>query len=124
MHWWEFDIGWWYIRIFNLFGLASIKKVAPRPTQNKNKQALDLEAVRAIVSSRLHIMAKYTKHVTYPVLKTEMLHADRRYRLALKRVRKALVRERSRMTSLQLENLNSVLIENRQLKMFMNINNV
>ena len=115
-HWWEIDIGWWYIRLFSVFGLANIKKVAPRPTQNEDKQALDLDVVRAIVSSRLHIMANYAKHVTLPVLKTEMLQADQRYRMALKRVRKTLIRERSRMSSLQLENLNSVLLENRQLK--------
>lgn len=115
-HWWEIDIGWWYIRLFSMLGLANIKKVAPCPTQNDDKQALDLDAVRAIVSSRLHIMANYAKHVTIPVLKTEMLQADQRYRIALKRVRKTLIRERSRMSSLQLENLNSVLLENRQLK--------
>ena len=115
-HWWELDIGWWYIRLFSALRLARIKKVAPQPTLIKEKQALDLDAVRAIVSSRLHIMADYAQQVTIPVLKSEMMQADQRYRVALKRVRKALVRERSRMTKLQLENLNSVLVENRQLK--------
>ena len=45
-----------------------------------------------------------------------MLQADARYRAALKLVRKTLIRERSRMTTLQLENLNSILHENLQLK--------
>ena len=116
VHWWELDIGWWYIRLMSAAGLAKIKKVAPCPTRSDCKQSLDLEAVRAIVSSRLHIMAHYAKHVTLPVLKAEMVQADSRYRTVLKRVRKALIRERSRMTSLQLENLNVVLLENRQLE--------
>lgn len=115
-HWWEVDIGWWYIRLFSILGLAKIKKVAPRPTWDDRKQALDLDAVRAIVSSRLHIMANYAKQVTLPVLRTEMIHADSRYREVLKRVRKTVIRERSRMTPPQLENLNSVLVESRQLK--------
>ena len=116
VRWWEFDIGWLYIRLFSALGLAKIKKVAPQPTYNKNKQALDLDAVRAIVSSRLHIMADYAQHVTLPVLKAEILRADSRYRVVLKRIRKAIVREQSRMTPPQLENLNSVLLENKQLK--------
>ena len=116
VHWWELDIGWWYIRLLSALRLAKIKKVAPRPTRVDLKQSLDLEALRAIVSSRLHIMANYAKHVTLPVLKAEMVQADVRYRAVLKRVRKTLIRERSRMTPPQLENLNSVLLENTQLK--------
>lgn len=116
VHWWEVDVGWWYIRLFSTLGLAKIKKVAPRPTRDGRKQTLDLDAVRAIVSSRLHIMADYAKQVTLPVLKAEMIQADSRYREVLKRVRKTVIRERSRMTPPQLENLNSVLVESRQLK--------
>ena len=116
VHWWEFDIGWGYIRLLSALRLARVKKIAPQPTRLNHKQSLDLEAVRAIVSSRLHIMANYAKHVTLPVLKAEMVQADSRYRAALKRIRKTVIRERSRMTPPQLENLNSVLLENRQLK--------
>ena len=115
-HWWELDIGWLYIRLLSAIRLAQIKKVAPRPIHNKDKQTLDLDGVRAIVSSRMHIMANYAKHVTLPVLKSEIGLADSRYRSALKRARKVLIRERSRMTTPQLENLNSILRENRQLK--------
>lgn len=116
VHWWELDIGWWYIRLLSALRLARVKKIAPQPTRLNHKQSLDLDAVRAIVSSRLHIMANYAKHVTLPVLKAEMVQADSRYRAALKRIRKTVIRERSRMTPPQLENLNSVLLENRQLK--------
>ncbi len=116
VHWWELDIGWFYLRLLSILGLAQIKKVAPQPTHGGKKQTLELDAVRAIVVSRLHIMATYAKHVTLPVLKAEMVQADARYRLVLKRVGKMLIRERSRMSSLQLEKLNSVLNQNRQLK--------
>ena len=116
VHWWELDIGWYYIRLFSVLGLAKIKKVAPQPTRDEGKQTLDLDAMRAIVNSRLHIMANYAKQVTLPVLKAEIGLADSRYRVVLKRVRKAIIRERSRMTPPQLENLNLVLLENRQLK--------
>src|SRR5678809_939803 len=29
--WYELDIGWMYIRILEILGLASVKKVAPKP---------------------------------------------------------------------------------------------
>ncbi|RBJ67423.1 acyl-CoA desaturase, partial [Pseudomonas sp. MWU12-2534b] len=35
--WYEFDIGWMYIRIMSAFGLAKVKKVAPTPRLNKPK---------------------------------------------------------------------------------------
>lgn len=115
-HWWEFDIGWLYIRILSALGLAKVKKVAPRPMQHKHKETLDLDGVKAIVSSRLHIMADYAKQVTLPVLQSEIIQANSNDRINLKSVRTALIRERSRMTTLQLDTLNSILVQNLQLK--------
>ena len=119
VHWWEFDIGWMYIRLLSALKLAEVKKVAPRPIQQEKqfeKELVDLEAVRAMVSSKLHIMADYAKHVTLPVLHAEIGQAEGNYRSALKRIKKAVIREQSRMTDLQLENLNHVLRDNLQLK--------
>lgn len=116
MNWWEFDVGWLYIRVLSILGLASVKKVAPRPTQHKHKEALDLEGVKAIINSRLHIMADYAKQVSLPVLNAEILDADSTCRDVLKRARVGLVRERSRMTAPQIESLNSALLSNRQIK--------
>ena len=116
VHWWEFDIGWMYIRILSALGLAEVKKVAPRPMRGKEKELIDLDSVRAMVTSRLHIMADYAKFVTLPVLKDEMLQADHSYRTTLKRIQKAIIRERSRMTPPQIENLNLILRDNLQLK--------
>lgn len=119
VHWWEFDIGWLYIRLLSMLKLVQVKKVAPRPVlqnQINEKELVDIEAVRAMVSSKLHVMADYAKHVTMPVLKAEIGQAEGHYRRALKRIKKALVRERSRMTAPQIEHLNQVLRDNLQLK--------
>ena len=119
VHWWEFDIGWMYIRLLSAVGLAQVKKVAPRPKQQhlqQEKELLDLDSVRALLTSKLHVMADYAKHVTLPVLKSEIGQADEAYRAALKRVQKAIIRERSRMTPPQIEHLNQILHDNLQLK--------
>lgn len=115
VNWWELDIGWVYIRLLSAVGLAQVKKVAPQPIQNSEKELLDLDTVRAMVTSQLHIMADYAKQVTLPVLKAEMLQADLHYRSTLKCIKKAIVRERSRMTAPQLENLSQILHSNLQL---------
>lgn len=115
-HWWEFDIGWMVIRLLSLIGLANIKKVAPKPVLGNGKDTLELDAVRAMVTSRLHIMADYAKQVTLPVLKSEMSRADTNYRACLKQIRKTLIGERSRISTPQLENLNKILHDNLQLK--------
>ncbi|WP_261539058.1 DesA family fatty acid desaturase [Burkholderia multivorans] len=61
--WYEFDIGWMYIRIMSAFGLAKVKKVAPTPRLNKPKTALDQEALQAVLSNRYEVMARYGKAV-------------------------------------------------------------
>ncbi len=119
VYWWEFDIGWMYIRLLSALGLAEVKKVAPRPKQQGlllEKERLALESVRAMLTSKLHVMADYARQVTLPVLKVEIGRADGAYRETLKRVQKALIRERSRMTAPQIDHLNQILHDNLQLK--------
>ncbi len=119
VHWWEFDIGWMYIRLLSAVGLAEVKKVAPRPNQQTAQQEnelLDLDSVRAMLTSKLHVMSDYAKQVTLPVLKAEIGQAEGNYRAALKRVQKAIIRERSIMTAPQIDHLNQILRDNLQLK--------
>ncbi|OBS09677.1 Fatty acid desaturase [Acidihalobacter prosperus] len=94
---WEFDIGWMYIRLLQAFGLALVKKVAPRPVIVADKDKLDAETARAVVVGRLHLMANYARQVMLPVLREELHKADDSCRRLLKRGRRALVREESRM---------------------------
>ncbi len=44
--WWEFDIGWLYIRTLEIFGLAHVKKIPPELTYDKAKDHIDLETVK------------------------------------------------------------------------------
>ncbi len=69
--WWEFDIGWLYIRILSFFGLAKVRKLPPRLAQDTRKLSVDLETVRAIVSNRFQVMSHYYKRVICPIIKQE-----------------------------------------------------
>jgi len=69
---WEFDIGWLYIRLFSLFGLVKINRVAPQPVISSQAETqLDIDNLTAIIVNRMHVLRDYTKRVTLPVLRTE-----------------------------------------------------
>ncbi len=57
--WYEFDIGWLYIRILETFGLARVKKVAPKLILDKSKTNCDLATLQAVVTHRYEVVSKY-----------------------------------------------------------------
>jgi stearoyl-CoA desaturase (delta-9 desaturase) len=59
--WYEFDIGWLYIRILENLGLATVKKVAPEPKFDREKMVADLETLQSVIANRYDVMAKYAK---------------------------------------------------------------
>lgn len=94
---WEFDIGWFYIRVLSRCGLASIKKLAPTPIIDRGKSRLDLDTLSAVISARFHVMADYAKHVIHEVHSEELKNAADPNRKILKSTRALLVREPSLM---------------------------
>lgn len=63
--WYEFDIGWMYIRILEIMGLAKVKKVAPTPKFDRQKMVADLETLQSVIANRYDVMAKYAKTLTH-----------------------------------------------------------
>ena len=61
--WFEFDIGWMYIRIMEILGLAKVRKVAPRLAQSATSQQLDLDHLQAIIANRYAIAARYAREL-------------------------------------------------------------
>lgn len=61
--WYEFDIGWMYIRILEILKLAKVKKVAPRARLTQAKPVCDLELLQAIITHRYDVMSRYTRTV-------------------------------------------------------------
>ena len=59
--WYEFDIGWLYIRVMESFGLAQVKKVAPELKLDAAKTRCDLATVQAVITHRYEVLAKYAK---------------------------------------------------------------
>jgi stearoyl-CoA desaturase (delta-9 desaturase) len=59
--WYEFDIGWMYIRLMEMTGLARVKKLAPRPRFTQARPTVDLDTLHAVIANRYDVLAKYGK---------------------------------------------------------------
>ena len=91
--WWEFDIGWFYIRTLALFGLARVRRIAPKVRIVSDKQVVDLETLRAVVRDRYHILTLYGRRVVRPVARAERRASHGAGRTLLRRARKLMMRE-------------------------------
>ncbi|MDY7575892.1 fatty acid desaturase [Actimicrobium sp. CCI2.3] len=59
--WYEFDIGWMYIRMMEIVGLAKVKKIAPQPKFDRMKLVADFDTLQSVISNRYDVMSKYAK---------------------------------------------------------------
>ncbi len=66
---WEFDIGWQYIRLFELLGLAKIKRRIPNISIDKNKNRIDIDTLTAIFNNRYSLLQTYQNKVEKPCMK-------------------------------------------------------
>lgn len=69
--WWEFDLGWFYIKCLCLLKLAKVKKLPPKLALKEGKLDVDLETVKAVIGNRFQVMSYYYKRVVRPILKDE-----------------------------------------------------
>jgi len=60
--WYEFDIGWVYIRMMSAVGLAHVRKVAPALKLRTSEGDVD-ETLQAIITHRYRVMQEYTRLV-------------------------------------------------------------
>jgi stearoyl-CoA desaturase (delta-9 desaturase) len=85
--WYEFDIGWMYIRLLEIMKLARVKKVAPRARLAAARLAIDQETLDAVITHRYDVRSKYLSSLRQ-IAKEECqkLKVDARERRAIKRL--------------------------------------
>jgi stearoyl-CoA desaturase (Delta-9 desaturase) len=59
----EFDIGWMYIRMMEMVGLATVRKTVPTMKLGSVKPVADSHTLEAIIANRYEVMAKYAAHL-------------------------------------------------------------
>ncbi len=90
--WWEVDIGWIYIRFLQMFGLAKPKRIPPVLHEIPGKSHVDMDTLKAIITSRFQVMARYSREVIVPVLQEEKHKAGVAGQALLKRAKTLLTR--------------------------------
>lgn len=118
--WWEFDIGWFYIRTLMFFGLAKVKRVPPQPHIVDGKNEIDAEGLQALLSNRIQVMTTYTKKVLVPLLRLEkqrILPADK---ALWRRIKSAMTRGDAKIDANAKESIDLFLQKNRALEMVYN----
>jgi stearoyl-CoA desaturase (delta-9 desaturase) len=109
----EFDIGWLWLCIFSAFGLAKVRKVAPRVVVAELRPSIDLDTVRTVITARMDVLRNYARGVTLPVLKAEAAASAGRVTLKVKGL---LVRHPQLLDAAARLRLQQVLAESSALK--------
>ena len=105
--WYEFDLGWAWIRLFEICGLAKVISKGPVVARVPEKNELDKDAAWALLNDRFRVMARYSKEVVAPVMEQEYKKADQGTRKLIKRARKVFCRESSLLDEPSLERINA-----------------
>ena len=97
--WYEFDIGYAYIRMMEMVGLAKVRKTIPKPRLTKGKSQADFDTLQAVIANRYDVMAKYATSVK-AAFREELEHLKHKAELEqrfLKSARKSMQREPAKL---------------------------
>jgi stearoyl-CoA desaturase (delta-9 desaturase) len=114
--WWELDLGWFYISVLSFLGLARVKKVAPMPRVIEGKGSADMDTLRAVITGRMYVAARYAREVLAPVTRAELCRSERHCRRLFKRTQRLLVLEGSRLDARAKQRLDQVLAQSQTLE--------
>ncbi len=110
--WWEFDMGWLWIRALEMFGLAKAKRRPPVPELVPGKTQIDMETVKAVILNRFQVMARFSNEVLVPTLMQEKEKVSPSEASMWSKIKTALVREKSLLDVSTKERLANFLSKN------------
>jgi len=90
---WEFDIGWMYIRLFEMLGLAKARSKGPVVAKVPGKRTLDTDTAWAVLNDRFRVMAKYAEDVVAPLVEQELTRAGKARRSVVRTAKRVLCRD-------------------------------
>lgn len=116
--WYEFDIGWMYIRILEMMGLAKVKKIAPAPKFDRQKLVADFDTLQSVIANRYDVMSKYAKSLKR-AWHDEVEHLAEKAKLEsrfLKSSKKLLQREPGKLEDGQKQQLSELFLHSKALQ--------
>jgi len=116
--WYEFDIGWMYIRTLSMLGLATVRRVAPRPRFSQAKPTADFDTLQAVIAHRYDVMAAFAVSVRRACVEEakRLRSASRPEGNVLASARKWLAREPAKWSRENREKLAEVLAASERVR--------
>ena len=96
---WEFDIGWFYIKLFSLFGQIKVKRLATKTIISNPNDTLDSNGAYALLKSKITVITNYSKNVLKPILKIECTNANSNLKDLLNKSKATLSKQPSRISN-------------------------
>ena len=117
LRWYEFDIGWMYIRALQALGLAQVRKQAPKVKLDPSKWEVDAATLQAVIAHRFDVMANYAKSMKRTSrLEIERLRAKGHDHAPVMAVRKWLHRDQATVPAAERARIAAVLETSPALK--------
>jgi stearoyl-CoA desaturase (delta-9 desaturase) len=117
IRWYEFDLGWMYIRILETLGLANVRKRAPKVKLDPSKFEVDAQTLQAVIAHRYDVLANYAKSMKSAcALEIATLRAKGHDSSALKALRKWLHQDARDLPEMHREKVDVVLASSPMLK--------
>ncbi|MDE0036757.1 MAG: fatty acid desaturase [Gammaproteobacteria bacterium] len=113
---WEFDAGWFWIRVFSAFGLAKPRSTGPIVARANGKMQIDMDTVWGALNDRFRVMSHYAESVVGPLAKLEIRRADGASRRLLRRAKNILCREEMRLGERDRRDIKAILESSPSLK--------
>ena len=92
---WEFDIGWFWIRVFQMLGLARPLSTGPIVEQIPGKTTIDIDTAWAVLNDRFRVMARYAENVVGPLVEQELRKAGSAANKLVRKTKVVLCKEDS-----------------------------
>jgi stearoyl-CoA desaturase (Delta-9 desaturase) len=110
--WYEFDLGWGYIRGLELLGLAHVKHLAPRAHFTQPKQVIGDETLQAVIKNRYDVLARYTASIrrTYAAELVKLRQASPADAVVLQNVKRWLYRDEMALREREREEVEKILV--------------
>ncbi|MGZ3183047.1 MAG: DesA family fatty acid desaturase [Telluria sp.] len=121
--WYEFDIGWGYIRALEIAGLAKVKKLPPKPAFDEGKLVVDVATLQSVIANRYDVMAKYAKTLK-AAWAEEVAHLKEKAEMEakhLKSMRKLLKRDPAKLEAPQKQQLSELFEHSKVLETMHNM---
>jgi stearoyl-CoA desaturase (Delta-9 desaturase) len=113
--WWEFDIGWMYIRMMEIMGLARVKKVAPKVMLAADKKECDHETLHAVIMSRYDVLTRYAGSLKQTCADEIASLKARAVRVDRSMVKRWLHNDEKKLSALEIERMKEVLSNSKTL---------